>query len=104
MGIWGWLAEKSKQRQPNLMGAAKWDVVLYSRAGCHLCEDAYELLSRAGCCPRIHNIDNDPELVSQYGDCVPVVSINGKLRFRGRVNPILLARLIHAESLGRPVG
>jgi hypothetical protein len=29
---------------------------------------------------------------------VPVVLINGKVRFRGQVNPVLLARLLRAES------
>jgi hypothetical protein len=29
---------------------------------------------------------------------VPVVAVNGKVRFRGKVNPVLLNRLLEAES------
>jgi hypothetical protein len=39
------------------------------------------------------DVDDDPELASQYGESVPVVTVNGKIRFRGRVNPVLLERL-----------
>jgi hypothetical protein len=33
---------------------------------------------------------------------VPVVAVNGKVRFRGVVNPALLERLLRAESRDRP--
>jgi hypothetical protein len=44
------------------------------------------------------DVDSDPELVARHGDCVPVVTVNGKVRFRGAVNPVLLARLLTAEA------
>jgi glutaredoxin len=73
-------------------------VVVYTRANCHLCDDAVSVLKRYSAeLPRIEtvDVDSDPTLGQQFGDCVPVVEIDGKVRFRGRVNPVLLQRLIH---------
>ncbi len=69
-------------------------VVLYTRKGCHLCDDACAVLRRHGLTPQLIDVDSDPRLVEQYGCCVPVVVIDGKVRFRGRVNEVLLRRLL----------
>lgn len=74
-------------------------VVLYTRQGCHLCDEALAVLQRHGLRPRLVDIDSEPTLRDQYNECVPVVEIDGKERFRGRVNEVLLARL-----LARPAG
>lgn len=71
-------------------------VVLYTRIGCHLCDDARELLVRYGLEPESVDIDADPQLRERYDTCVPVVEIDGVERFRGRVNEILLRRLLQA--------
>jgi glutaredoxin len=68
--------------------------VLYTRPGCGLCEQAHELLLSYGFEPKLVDIDQHPELIAAYGECVPVVTLNGKLRFRGRVNKSLLLRLL----------
>jgi hypothetical protein len=47
--------------------------------------------------PQIIDIDGDPALQKQFNECVPVVEINGKVRFRGRVNEVLLLRLLAME-------
>ncbi|MBC8351395.1 MAG: glutaredoxin family protein [Planctomycetes bacterium] len=70
------------------------ETILYTRQGCHLCDDAHEILRRHGLVPRSVDIDCDPELVAKYTECVPVVVIDGQERFRGRVNEILLRRLL----------
>ena len=70
------------------------DVVLYTRASCHLCEDAQALLELHGLQPRLVDIDADDALRQQFNECVPVVEIDGKVRFRGRVDPVLLRRLL----------
>lgn len=75
-------------------------VVLYTRAGCHLCDEAHDLLVQHGLRPRLVDIDADPSLVERFGQCVPVVEINGKTCFRGRVSPVLLRRFI-ARQLAR---
>jgi glutaredoxin len=69
-------------------------VVLYTRSGCHLCEQAQALLLRHGLRPHLVVIDADPALRERYTECVPVVEIDGKERFRGRVNEVLLKRLL----------
>ncbi len=71
------------------------ETILYTRRGCHLCDDAREILIKHGLSPHSIDIDNDPELVSQFTDCVPVVFIDGHERFRGRVNEVLLRRLLN---------
>jgi glutaredoxin len=73
------------------------DVILYTRQGCHLCDDAEALLRRYGLAPQLVDIDTESNLREQFDTCVPVVVINGKERFRGRVNEILLRRLLNSE-------
>jgi glutaredoxin len=75
------------------------DVILYTRAGCHLCDDADALLRRYGLEPHLVDIDADPELRERYDACVPVVEIDGRERFRGRIDERLLRRLLAA---GKP--
>ena len=55
---------------------------LYTRAGCHLCEDALALLRAL---QRTHphslavlDVDDDPALAARYGDAVPVVEVGGR--------------------------
>jgi glutaredoxin len=69
-------------------------VVLYTRRGCHLCEDAETLLTQQGLRPELVDIDGHPALRERFNDCVPVVEVDGKVRFRGRVDPVLLRRLL----------
>lgn len=72
-------------------------VTLYTRHGCHLCEEAHALLVKHGLAPEMIDIDADPELRQRYTACVPVVTIDGRERFRGRINEVLLARLLARE-------
>jgi hypothetical protein len=82
-------------------GGRARQVLMYTRKGCHLCDDAWELLQRAA--KRHHlslsklDVDKDAALVERYGDCVPVVLIDGKVRFRGVVNEVLLERVLRHE-------
>lgn len=70
------------------------EVTLYTRQGCHLCDDALALLVEFGLEPQTIDIDASPELRNRFDTCVPVVEIDGKIRFRGRVDPVLLRRLL----------
>jgi glutaredoxin len=78
---------------------------MYTRRGCHLCEVAWERLEEArrryDFVLKAQDVDADPALAAQHGNCVPVVTVNGKVRFRGAVNPVLLERLLRAESAPR---
>jgi len=73
-------------------------VIIYTRSGCHLCEQAEALLVRHGLRPTLIDIDADPALRERYNECVPVVEIDGQERFRGRVNEVLLKRLLAATA------
>ncbi len=69
-------------------------VLLFTRIGCHLCDQAEALLIRHGLTPQKFDVDANPELQQKYDTCVPVVVIDGKERFRGQVNEFLLKRLL----------
>ncbi len=87
--------------QPERSGLRFVSVELYTRADCHLCHQALDaLLAHAEFLPPVHeiDIDSDPGLVEQYGDSIPVVVIDGRERFRGQINVLLLRRLIDATS------
>jgi glutaredoxin len=75
-------------------------VTVYTRKGCHLCDEAIELLqSYSAYLPAIQevDIDADPALRQQWDTCVPVVEIDGKVRFKGYVSEMLLRRLIEGS-------
>jgi glutaredoxin len=75
--------------------------ILYTRKGCHLCESASAILekarSRHGFRLETVDVDSLPHLVVEYGESVPVVTVNGKVRFRGSVNEVLLQRVLDAN-------
>jgi glutaredoxin len=73
------------------------NITIYTREECHLCEDAEILLAKYYefiPVPEIIDIDEDDELKEEFGDCVPVIEIDGKVRFRGKIDETLLKRLI----------
>lgn len=74
------------------------NVILYTRKGCHLCDDALRLLQSHGLKPELQDIDVVEELHERFNVCVPVVEIDGKIRFRGKVDPVLLKRLLTYDS------
>jgi glutaredoxin len=74
------------------------NVTLYTREGCHLCEEAHDVLLHHGLDPVMVDIDADPALRDKWNTCVPVVEFDGKVRFRGRVDVVLLRRLLTAQS------
>jgi len=80
----------------------KWNpmpqITLFSRQGCHLCDVAADILLRHRLTFEVIDIDADPALREQYNECVPVVVIDGKERFRGRVNELLLRRILAQDS------
>ena len=52
-------------------------LTVYSRYGCHLCEDMLQALARLQPLLDLEltvlEVDDDPELVNRYGDRVPVL-------------------------------
>jgi glutaredoxin len=70
------------------------ECLLLTRPGCCLCDEADELLRRHGLTPKIVNIDEHGDLNERYTNCVPVVFLDGKRRFTGKVDERLLKRLL----------
>jgi glutaredoxin len=70
------------------------DVVLYTREGCHLCHEAESTLVKYGLRPTLVDIDESADLRARFDECVPVVEIDGRIRFRGRIDEVLLRRLL----------
>jgi glutaredoxin len=93
---------KSPPGQPRRDGSPLFrSCRLLTRRECHLCEDALAtLLQFQDALPTIEivEIDDDAQLVRQFGESVPVVEIDGRVRFRGAVQPLLLKRLIDAAE------
>jgi glutaredoxin len=65
-------------------------VTLYTRAGCHLCDEAKQVIADA----RAHaefdfeerDIDSDPALLRLYNEEVPVIAIDGRKAFKYRLD------------------
>jgi glutaredoxin len=76
-------------------------VILYTRAGCGLCDAAKGILEQYGdYLPPVEEVDiaTDHGLIEKYGTCVPVIVVDGKVRFRGRLDEALLRRLIEGTA------
>ncbi len=69
-------------------------VTFYSRVGCHLCDDAREVVVRV--CEDLGqtwvevDIDSDSDLVDRFGDEVPVTFVDGAQHDFWRVDPVRL--------------
>jgi glutaredoxin len=100
----GWLLQRAPDTRdanwkPAVRGGRFRSLVIYSRHACHLCDDAKAVLGEyLEYLPEIKDvdIDADPELKSRFDTMVPVVEIDGQIRFHGRVDEVLLRRLIEA--------
>jgi glutaredoxin len=65
-------------------------IEIFSRPGCHLCDEAKATVEnvarRIPVSIRVVNIEDDPELESRYGTEIPVIFINGSKAFKYRVD------------------
>jgi glutaredoxin len=70
--------------------AKKVQVILYTRPGCHLCEEMKKQMVGANCTELYSleeiNIETDSDLLERYRYEIPVVSINGVEAFRHRLS------------------
>jgi glutaredoxin len=77
-------------------------VIVYSRPGCHLCDEAKEAIDRAACDEAYSleeiNIETDRELLMKYQFDIPVVTINGHEAFRHRVDSTKFRKLVQAAN------
>jgi glutaredoxin len=66
------------------------EVTLYTRPGCHLCEEAKfaiaPLLGEFGATLREVNVEEDPRLCERYGGDVPVIFVGAHKAAKHRVD------------------
>lgn len=66
-------------------------IVVLTKAGCHLCEDACTEVARVaeevGVGWRTQDIGTDPELSSRWAEYVPVILVDGEVHDWLRVRP-----------------
>lgn len=77
-------------------------VTIYSRPGCHLCEEMkaiVELVSRSTLL-EIEEIDisSDPALEARYGLEIPVLEIEGKKAAKFRVGELELRKMLEGRA------
>jgi glutaredoxin len=78
-------------------------VTLYGKPGCHLCEDAREVILRVRRSSpfALEEVDVtlDPALHREYGERIPVVAVDGEELFEYHVDAAVLAdRVSRVES------
>jgi glutaredoxin len=70
------------------------DVVLVTRQGCHLCDEALAALRSLGVEPELQDVDADERSHDLYDWRVPVVLLDGKIVGEGRIGREELRRAL----------
>ena len=93
---------KEHPEDARLAAAGPREVTLYTRPGCHLCEEAKvaiaPLLREFGAALREINIENDPVLEERYGWDIPVVFIGPRKAAKHRVDVEQFRRQLQESS------
>ena len=70
--------------------ASKASVIIYSRPGCHLCDQAKQAMEAAQCFDEYTlveiNIESDAALLRRYRYDIPVITIDGVEAFRHKLS------------------
>ena len=73
-------------------------VTLYSKPGCHLCDEARDALLSVQKTQPFElaeiNIQDDPALLAEYGEQIPVILLNGTFLFEYVVQASRLRELL----------
>ena len=97
------VTDNSSEEDSRLAAAGALDVTLYTRPGCHLCEEAKivmaPLLAEFGARLREVNIDDDAVLRARYDYDVPVIFLGARKVAKHRVVAAQLRRQL-AEAAG----
>ena len=77
-------------------------VTLYAKPGCHLCDDAREVIARVcadlGTSYQEVDITTDPELSRRYGEQIPVTLVDGAQHDFWRVDEARLRAALSAST------
>jgi glutaredoxin len=88
--------------------ASPRDITIYSRPGCHLCEEAKAqiapLLKEFSARLTEINIDDDPELRTRYDYDVPVIFLGARKAAKHRVDVAQLRRQLRDATLAKTEG
>ena len=78
-------------------------ITLYSRPGCHLCEEMKSVVSRVAALMPIAlaevDISSDPDLERQYGGEIPVLFVDGRKAAKYRIGEDELIRILAGRSI-----
>jgi len=83
---------------------------LYTRPGCHLCDDMKAQIQRVARATNTPialeevDISTDANLETRYGLEIPVLVVNGKKAAKYRINEDALARILRAGGPGTAGG
>lgn len=104
----GWLRETAapgtyaRTEDGRLQLASPRDVTLYTRPGCHLCEEAKQqiapLLKEVGATLTEVNIDEDPDLRARYDYDVPVILLGARKVAKHRIDTAQFRRQLRATA------
>jgi glutaredoxin len=68
-------------------------LVLVTRQGCHLCDEALDLLRELGLEPQLADVDADDDLYRLYDVRVPVLLRDGVVIAEGKITPQALSKV-----------
>jgi glutaredoxin len=84
----------TKAKEPALV-----QVTFYTKAGCHLCEEARDMLEDIAALTTYElteiDIRDNPAIFEQYRYRIPVIIINGETPIEGRIEFRDLAKAFH---------
>lgn len=89
------------KRMANVFGRRRDEkgVVVYVGQSCACSEQALDLLMDEGIEVAVHKLADHPTVSHQFGAATPIVLIDGRVRFSGKVEPLLLKRILrHREK------
>ena len=80
----------------------KTEVIIYSKPGCHLCDEATKAILSAGHAElytvKHVNIEDDPELFARYKNDIPVITFDGVERFRHRLTADQFVKALTSQA------
>jgi len=74
-------------------------LVLVTRKGCHLCDQALEILRELGHEPELADVDAEAGLHDLYDWRVPVVLVDGEVIAEGKIDRSALERGLNKAGL-----
>jgi glutaredoxin len=77
-------------------------ITLYTKPGCHLCDDAKIAIERisgqTGAGWTEIDIESDPALMHEYGEMIPVILLDGRIHGYWRVEEDRLLRALQPSQ------